>query len=108
MCVWKLRVDLLVGHRTRCGRIAQMVEHGSNKPRVVGSSPTMTIFLVNNRFCSVMVITLDFESSDPGSNPGRSSFDVGLASACLQLRPLWIARKFEHSPHGPGGRALGC
>ena len=24
---------------------------------------------------SVMVITLDFESSDPGSNPGRTSFD---------------------------------
>ena len=23
---------------------------------------------------SVMVITLDFESSDPGSNPGRTSF----------------------------------
>jgi hypothetical protein len=27
------------------GRIAQMVEHGSNKPRVEGSSPSMTIFL---------------------------------------------------------------
>jgi hypothetical protein len=26
------------------GRIAQMVEHGSNKPRVEGSSPSMTTF----------------------------------------------------------------
>ena len=28
------------------GRVAQMVEHGSNKPRVVGSSPTVTMVLV--------------------------------------------------------------
>ena len=28
------------------GRVAQMVEHGSNKPRVVGSSPTVTTFYV--------------------------------------------------------------
>ena len=27
---------------------------------------------------SVMVITLDFESSDPGSNPGRTSFFLCL------------------------------
>ena len=29
---------------TSIGRVAQMVEHGSNKPRVVGSSPTVTTF----------------------------------------------------------------
>ena len=51
-----------------------MVEHGSNKPRVVGSSPTVTTFSIAVGFCSVMVITLDFESSDPGSNPGRTCF----------------------------------
>ena len=28
--------------------------------------------LQKHRSCGVMVSTLDFESSDPGSNPGRS------------------------------------
>jgi hypothetical protein len=28
----------------------------------------------NKRFCSVMAITLDFESNNPGSNPGRTFF----------------------------------
>ena len=55
------------------GRIAQMVEHGSNKPRVGGSSPSVTTFCPTQRFYGVMVSTLDFESSDPGSNPGRTS-----------------------------------
>ena len=50
------------------GRIAQMVEHGSNKPRVGGSSPSWSM----TRSYSVMVITKDFESFDPGSSPGRT------------------------------------
>ena len=37
----------------------------------------------------VMVSTLDFESSDPGSNPGRSSFCVRLQRVvsvlCMRL-----------------------
>ena len=64
-----------------------MVEHWSNKPRVMGSIPIGTTFCYNvqnrevqallqslqkHRSCGVMVSTLDFESSDPGSNPGRS------------------------------------
>ena len=33
---------------TSIGRVAQMVEHGSNKPRVVGSSPTVTTSFPTN------------------------------------------------------------
>ena len=36
------------GNPNTSGRIAQMVEHGSNKPRVGGSSPSVTTLLV---FC---------------------------------------------------------
>ena len=56
----------------RSGRIAQMVEHGSNKPRVGGSSPSVTTLLSAKRSYGVMVSTLDFESSDPSSNLGRT------------------------------------
>ena len=40
--VFKLNVVMLF---VKNGRIAQLVEHGSNKPRVEGSSPSMTSFL---------------------------------------------------------------
>ena len=68
-----------------------MVEHWSNKPRVMGSIPIGTTFCYNvqnrevqallqslqkHRSCGVMVSTLDFESSDPGSNPGRSFLSI--------------------------------
>ena len=36
---------LWFGNRNASGRIAQMVEHGSNKPRVGGSSPSVTTLL---------------------------------------------------------------
>ena len=68
--------------------VAQLVEHGSNKPRVGGSSPswsTLLLFFCNHgvfygcarrehpfRSYSVMVITKDSESFDPGSSPGRT------------------------------------
>ena len=48
--------------------IAQLVEHGSNKPRVGGSSPSWSIY----RSYSVMVITKDSDSFNPGSSPGRT------------------------------------
>ena len=48
--------------------VAQLVEHGSNKPRVGGSSPSWSIY----RSYSVMVITKDSDSFNPGSSPGRT------------------------------------
>ena len=69
----------------RSGRIAQMVEHGSNKPRVGGSSPSVTTLLSAKRSYGVMVSTLDFESSDPGSNPGRTSLLVWRARGATTL-----------------------
>ena len=48
--------------------VAQSVEHGSNKPRVGGSSPSWSIY----RSYSVMVITKDSDSFNPGSSPGRT------------------------------------
>ena len=48
--------------------VAQLVEHGSNKPRVGGSSPSWSI----DRSYSVMVITKDSDSFNPGSSPGRT------------------------------------
>ena len=85
----------------RSGRIAQMVEHGSNKPRVGGSSPSVTTLLSAKRSYGVMVSTLDFESSDPGSNPGRTSILIlrragprprssGAASQNMQWPP-WLS-----------------
>ena len=37
----------------------------------------------------VMVSTLDFESSDPGSNPGRSSFLYGASSGGVGVA-VWV------------------
>ena len=40
-----------------------------------GSNPGRGIILyvyIKQRFCSVMVITMDFDSINPGSNPGRT------------------------------------
>jgi hypothetical protein len=38
----------------------------------------------------VMVSTLDFESSDPGSNPGRTSFlRVCIFSTCIVYECCW-------------------
>ncbi len=62
-----------------CGRafalVAQSVEHGSNKPRVGGSSPSWSIY----RSYSVMVITKDSDSFNPGSSPGRTFLFVIFA-----------------------------
>ena len=59
------------------GRVAQMVEHGSNKPRVVGSSPTVTRFYT-------------FESTP----------DI-LTASSLTLRPEAYIEKGDHF-HGIG------
>ena len=56
------------GTASEIALVAQLVEHGSNKPRVGGSSPSWSM----TRSYSVMVITKDFESFDPGSSPGRT------------------------------------
>ena len=48
-----------------------MVECALCKREAPGSKPGFSTPLWSY---SVMVITLDFESSDPGSNPGRTSF----------------------------------
>ena len=99
--------------------VAQLVEHGSNKPRVGGSSPswsTLLLFFCNHgvfygcarrehpfRSYSVMVITKDSESFDPGSSPGRtcsffpgnradSRFRTWSAALFPSLWPNWIRR----------------
>ena len=54
-----------------CGGLAQLVECALCKREAPGSKPG---FSTSSWSYSVMVITLDFESSDPGSNPGRTSF----------------------------------
>ena len=85
---------LWFGNRNASGRIAQMVEHGSNKPRVGGSSPSVTTLLSAKRSYGVMVSTLDFESSDPGSNPGRTFF-CQLFNYSLQAVMLFILQISE-------------
>ncbi len=49
-------------------RLAQLVERKTLNLVVVGSSPTVGVAWSY----SVMVITKDFESFDPGSSPGRT------------------------------------
>ena len=51
-----------------------MVECALCKREAPGSKPG---FSTSSWSYSVMVITLDFESSDPGSNPGRTFFLSG-------------------------------
>ena len=80
------------------GRIAQMVEHGSNKPRVGGSSPSVTTFCPTQRFYGVMVSTLDFESSDPGSNPGRTSILPAGRRGRLGRRTTFAGCTASHTP----------
>ena len=53
------------------GGLAQLVECALCKREAPGSKPG---FSTSSWSYSVMVITLDFESSDPGSNPGRTFF----------------------------------
>ena len=53
------------------GGLAQLVECALCKREAPGSKPGFSTPLWSY---SVMVITLDFESSDPGSSPGRTFF----------------------------------
>ena len=53
-----------------CGGLAQSEECALCKREAPGSKPGFSICWSY----SVMVITLDFESSNPGSNPGRTFF----------------------------------
>ena len=55
------------------GGLAQSVECALCKREAPGSKPGFSTSVWSY---SVMVITLDFESSDPGSNPGRTFFGV--------------------------------
>ena len=80
------------------GRIAQMVEHGSNKPRVGGSSPSVTTFCPTQRFYGVMVSTLDFESSDPGSNPGRTSILTAAGRRPFRRCTAFAGGTASHTP----------
>ena len=57
-----------------CGGLAQLVECALCKREAPGSKHG---FSTSSWSYSVMVITLDFESSDPGSNPGRTFFLSG-------------------------------
>ena len=67
--------------------VAQLVEHGSNKPRVGGSSPSWSI----DRSYSVMVITKDSDSFNPGSSPGRTFWTRrSLPGVCVG--------RVDHSP----------
>ena len=56
--------------KSKSGRLAQLVEHWSNKPRVAGSSPVVTIFL----FLSCLRTKIKFSNGIKkhllwGSNP---------------------------------------
>ena len=54
------------------GGLAQSEECALCKREAPGSKPGFSI----RWSYSVMVITVDFESTNPGSNPGRTSFFV--------------------------------
>ena len=71
------------------GGLAQSVECALCKREAPGSKPGFSI-----RSYSVMVITLDFESSDPGSNPGRTFF-CQLFNYSLQAVMLFILQISE-------------
>ena len=58
-------------HTVTSGGLAQSEECVVCNDEAPGSKPGFSIWSY-----SVMVITLDFESSNPGSNPGRTSFGI--------------------------------
>ncbi len=68
--------------------LAQLVERKTFNLVVVGSSPTEgkeSLPQVTIGFVVKLVITVDFESTIPGSNPGETSFlysSVGRALGC--------------------------
>ena len=68
-----------------------MVECALCKREAPGSKPGFSTPLWSY---SVMVITLDFESSDPGSNPGRTFF-CQLFNFSLQAIMLFIQQISE-------------
>ena len=74
-----------------CGGLAQLVECALCKREAPGSKPGFSTSLWSY---SVMVITLDFESSDPGSNPGRTFF-CQLFNYSLQAVMLFILQISE-------------
>ena len=53
------------------GELVYLVARILSMDEVPGSKPGFSIWSY-----SVMVITVDFESTNPGSNPGRTSFCV--------------------------------
>ena len=71
-----------------------MVEHGSNKPRVLGSSPSMTsVFFANQGFDSVEGSMVERSNTlvlgtnlfgGLGSNPSRVILDQELWLRCLR------------------------
>ena len=74
-----------------CGGLAQLVECALCKREAPGSKPG---FSTSSWSYSVMVITLDFESSDPGSNPGRTFFGQ-FFNCFLQAIMLFIQQSNE-------------
>ena len=68
--------------------VMQSFEAGEGVARRLGGN--LMIFGAGVNSCAgcsygVMVSTLDFESSDPGSNPGRSSFLCAAPSIGIRL-----------------------
>ena len=57
--------------------MAQRIRRVTTNHEIAGSNPAGDATFILARFCGVMVITLDFESSNPGSNPGRT-FDSAM------------------------------
>ena len=83
-----------------------MVECALCKREAPGSKPG---FSTSSWSYSVMVITLDFESSDPGSNPGRTSiFFVNLVGTggTSQAKKEWRIRVSIPVPHACKARTL--
>lgn len=71
--------------------MAQWIRRETTNLEIAGSNPAGDVFVLLsfNWFCSVMAITLDFESNNPGSNPGRTSLthrsSAGRAEDCNVL-----------------------
>ena len=82
------------------GGLAQLVECALCKREAPGSKPGFS----TDRSYSVMVITLDFESSDPGSNPGRTS--IFFCQLSGYRRDFTGQKRMENPGFDPGASRL--
>ena len=82
------------------GRLAQLVEHWSNKPRVAGSSPVVTIFFLYSKKEFLNKKKFPNRELNPGlSGESRVSWPPRLLGSPICFRPGSNRRPWDYETH---------